>query len=58
MSVGTIAELVVAGALIVVAVLQFRKRAVDGSRRGSQAALLLFAIAIIVILHALGAFAS
>ena len=53
MSVGTIAELAIAAVLIVVGVLQYRKRAVDGSRRGSQAAVLLVTIAIILIIHAL-----
>ena len=53
LSVGTILELIVAGALIVVGVFQYRKRANDGSRTGSQAAVILFVIAAIMIIHAL-----
>ena len=55
-SVGTILELAVAGLLIGVGVLQYRKRDAEGARTGSQAAVILFAIAAILIIHALVGF--
>ena len=52
MSVGVL-ELVLAIALIAAGVLQQRKRLRDGSRRGSQAAVIMFGIAAILLIHAL-----
>jgi len=56
MSVTAIVELVLAAVIIVVGVLQYRKRAHDGSRTGSQSAVILFVIAAIMIIHALYGF--
>jgi hypothetical protein len=41
-------------ALIVLGVLQYRKRSAEGEQYGSQSAVLLFAAAALVLVHALG----
>ena len=51
-----IIELAVAVALIVLGVLQYRRRAADGAQYGSQGAVILFVIAAIVAMHGLGLF--
>jgi hypothetical protein len=58
LSVGAILELAAAIALIVIGVLQYRKRDREGARTGSQAAVLLFLVAAIMIMHALYGFES
>ena len=47
-------ELVLAVALIVAGVLQYRRRSADGARYGSQSAVLLFAAAALLVIHGLG----
>ena len=49
-----IIELVAAAALIVLGVLQYRKRSAEGEQYGSQSAVLLFVAAALVLVHALG----
>jgi hypothetical protein len=49
-----IIELVAAVALIVLGVLQYRRRSAEGERYGSQSAVLLFVAAALVLVHALG----
>ncbi len=49
-----ITELVVAVALIVLGVLQYRRRSAEGEQYGSQSAVLLFVAAALVLVHALG----
>ena len=56
MTTGRIIELVVALVIFGVGIWLYRRRAADGARYGSQSAVLLFAIALIMIAHALGAF--
>lgn len=51
---GRMVELAAAVALVVAGVLLYRRRAGDGGRYGSQSAVLLFAVAAIVAIHALG----
>jgi hypothetical protein len=47
-------ELVAAVALIVLGVLQYRKRSADGAQYGSQSAVLLFLVAVLLAIHGLG----
>ena len=47
-------ELLVALALIALGVWQYRKRDAQGARYGSQGAVILFVIAALVLVHALG----
>jgi len=47
-------EVLVAVALIVMGVLQYRKRSADGTRYGSQGAVILFAVAALLLIHGLG----
>jgi hypothetical protein len=47
-------ELVGAVALIVLGVLQYRKRSADGAQYGSQSAVLLFVVAVLLAIHGLG----
>lgn len=55
MSVGTIIELAVAFALIVGAVVLYRRRGAEGqAKTGSQTAVLLLFIGIILAIHGLG----
>ena len=54
MTPGTIAELLVAIALIGGAVVLYRRRGRDDPRHGSQSAVLLLVIGILVLLHGLG----
>ena len=49
-----IIELAIAAALIVWGVMLYRKRSADGSRYGSQTAVILFAIAALLLIHGLG----
>ena len=49
-----IIELVAAVVLIVLGVLQYRKRSAAGEQYGSQSAVLLFVAAALVLVHALG----
>jgi hypothetical protein len=49
-----IIELVAAVALIVLGVLQYRRRSAEGVQYGSQSAVLLFVAAALVLVHALG----
>ena len=49
-----IIELVAAVALIVLGVLQDRKRSADGSSYGSQSAVILFVVAALLLIHGLG----
>jgi hypothetical protein len=55
-STADILELVAALALIALGIWQYRKRVVDGSRRGSQGGVLLLLVGAIVAMHALGLF--
>ena len=54
MTMQQIIELVVAVALIVLGVLQYRKRSADGSPYGSQSAVILFVVAALLLIHGLG----
>ena len=54
MTAGTIVELLVALALIVGAILLYRRRGRDDPRHGSQTAVLLLLAGILVLLHGLG----
>ena len=54
MSIGTILELVAAAALIVGGVLLYRKRGRDDPNHGSQSAVLLMVIGVILAIHGLG----
>ena len=54
MPVTTIIELVVAVALIVGAILLYRRRGRDEPRHGSQGAVLLLIIGLIMLIHGLG----
>ena len=47
-------ELVGAVALVVLGVLQYRKRSADGAQYGSQSAVLLFVVAVLLAIHGLG----
>ena len=49
-----IIELVAAAALIVLGVLQYRRRSAEGEQYGSQSAVLLFVAAALMLVHALG----
>jgi hypothetical protein len=49
-----IIELVVAVALIVLGVLQYRRRSAEGEQYGSQSAVILFIIAALLLIHGLG----
>jgi hypothetical protein len=53
-SVGTIIELAVATALIVGAVVLYRRRGRDDPQHGSQSAVLLLVIGAILMVHGLG----
>ena len=50
----TIIELVVALALIVGAILLYRRRGRDDPRHGSQSAVLLLVVGLIMLIHGLG----
>jgi len=52
--VGTIIELLAAVALIVGAVVLYRRRGRDDPRHGSQSAVLLLVVGAIVLIHSLG----
>ena len=52
--VGTILELAVAAALILGAVVLYRKRGRDDPRHGSQSAVLLLVIGVILLIHGTG----
>ena len=52
--VGTIIELLAAVALIVGAVVLYRRRGRDDPRHGSQSAVLLLVVGAIVLIHGLG----
>ena len=54
MSVGTILELVAAVALIAAAIWQYRRRGRDDPNHGSQGAVLLLVIGVIMLIHGLG----
>ena len=54
MPVGTILELAAAVALIVGAILLYRRRGRDDPRHGSQGAVLLLIVGIIMLIHGLG----
>ena len=54
MTAGTIAELLVALALIIGAVLLYRRRGRDDPKHGSQTAVLLLVIGVLILLHGLG----
>ena len=54
MSIGTILELVAAAALIVGGVLLYRKRGRADPNHGSQSAVLLLVIGVILAIHGLG----
>jgi len=47
-------ELVLAVAILALGVRQYRRRAADGARYGSQSAVLLFVAALLIAIHALG----
>ena len=49
-----IIELAIAAALIVWGAMLYRKRSADGSRYGSQTAVILFAVAALLLIHGLG----
>ena len=54
MTAGTIIELLVAIALIAGAVVLYRRRGRDDPKHGSQSAVLLLVVGILVLLHGLG----
>ena len=54
MSIGNILELVAAVALIVGAVLLYRKRGTEDPQHGSQGAVLLLVVGIIMLIHGTG----
>ena len=54
MSIGTILELVAAAALIIGGVLLYRKRGRADPNHGSQSAVLLLVIGVILAIHGLG----
>ena len=54
MSAVQLLELLVAAVLIAGGIWQFRKRDAQGARYGSQGAVILFIIAALVLIHALG----
>ncbi len=54
MPVTTILELVAAVALIVGAILLYRRRGRDDPRHGSQSAVLLLVVGVILLVHGLG----
>ena len=54
MTTGQILEVAIAAALIVWAVLLYRKRGPDQQRYGSQSAVLLLAVGAIMLIHGLG----
>ena len=54
MDTGSIIEVVAALALFGVGIWQYRRRAQDGSRYGSQGAVILFTVAAIMLIHGLG----
>jgi hypothetical protein len=54
LSVGTIIELAVAVALIVGAILLYRKRGRDDPQHGSQTAVLLLVVGVVMLIHGLG----
>ncbi|MBA3512588.1 hypothetical protein [Sphingomonas sp.] len=53
-SVGTTLELVAAVALIVGAIILYRRRGRDDPRHGSQGAVLLLIVGVIMLIHGLG----
>ena len=54
MTVATILELVAALALIVGGIILYRRRGRDDPRHGSQTAVLLLVVGVLVLLHGLG----
>ena len=54
MSVGTILELVFAVALIVAAIVLYRRRGRDDPNHGSQTAVLVLVIGVVMLIHGLG----
>ena len=54
MTSGAMLELAAAAALLVAGIWLYRRRATDGSSYGSQGAVLLFVVAVILAIHALG----
>ena len=54
MSTGTILELVFAVALIVAAIVLYRRRGRDDPNHGSQTAVLLLVIGVVMLIHGLG----
>jgi len=54
MTLGTILELVFAVALIVAAIWLYRRRGRDDPQHGSQTAVLLLVIGVILLIHGLG----
>ena len=54
MSVGTILELVAAALMIVAAVWLYRRRGRDDPQHGSQGAVLLLVVGIVMAIHGLG----
>ncbi len=54
MSTGTILELVFAVALIVAAIVLYRRRGRDDPNHGSQTAVLVLVIGVVMLIHGLG----
>ena len=54
MSVGTILELVFAVALIVAAIVLYRRRGREDPQHGSQTAVLVLVIGVVMLIHGLG----
>ena len=54
MSVGAMVEIAIGIALIVAAVVMYRRRAKEGEQYGSQGAVLLLVIAAILLIHGFG----
>ena len=54
MSVGTILELVFAVALIVAAIWLYRRRGRDDPQHGSQTAVLVLVVGVLMLIHGLG----
>ena len=54
MSVGTILELVFAVALIIAAIVLYRRRGREDPQHGSQTAVLVLVIGVVMLIHGLG----
>ncbi len=54
MTLGTILELVFAVALIVAAVVLYRRRGRDNPNHGSQSAVLVLVVGVVMLIHGLG----